>query len=198
MKKAAMFGLDARIALAILGALSLISGAALYSAIQGVRATQIVTQLQEVLKAIELYSLDTGVDLPYDNVSVTYRSKILDLVKNDAGVDNWNGPYLPFAEADVDETSEDFIKLFGYNLYTGYYQKEVDSLGGWTDSIKECEAGKTCYAVAAFSLVEGSLLKAIDQNVDNGDGPGAGVFRYYISGGSGWAWMLGFRKLNQL
>lgn len=32
MKKGAMFGLDARIALAIFGALSVISGAALYSA----------------------------------------------------------------------------------------------------------------------------------------------------------------------
>ena len=36
-KKAAMFGLDARIALAIFGALSVISGAALYSAIQQLR-----------------------------------------------------------------------------------------------------------------------------------------------------------------
>ena len=34
LKKGAMFGLDARISLAIFGALSVISGAALYSAIQ--------------------------------------------------------------------------------------------------------------------------------------------------------------------
>ena len=34
LKKGAMFGLDARIALAIFGALSVISGAALYSAIK--------------------------------------------------------------------------------------------------------------------------------------------------------------------
>tara|TARA_Y100001960_G_scaffold319101_1_gene389950 strand:- start:3597 stop:3728 length:132 start_codon:yes stop_codon:yes gene_type:complete len=37
-KKAAMFGLDARIALAIFGALSVISGAVLYSAIQDAKA----------------------------------------------------------------------------------------------------------------------------------------------------------------
>tara|TARA_Y100000590_G_scaffold458275_1_gene612648 strand:- start:99 stop:722 length:624 start_codon:yes stop_codon:yes gene_type:complete len=196
-KKGAMFGLDARIALAMFGALSVISGAALYSAIQDAKVTQMITQMQEVLKATEAYALDTGADLPYDNVSTTYRTKILDLVKNNAGVDNWQGPYLPFSETDVDVTSEDFIKVFGYNLYTGYYQKDVDSLGGWTDHIKPCETGKPCFAIAAFSLVESSLLEKIDQKIDNGDGSDVGTFRYYSPGASGWAWLIGFPKLNQ-
>lgn len=41
MKKGAIFGLDARIALAILGALYVISGAALYSAIQESKTTKL-------------------------------------------------------------------------------------------------------------------------------------------------------------
>lgn len=41
--KGAMFGLDARIALAIFGALSVISGAALYSAIQESSTVKITT-----------------------------------------------------------------------------------------------------------------------------------------------------------
>ena len=51
MKKGAMFGLDARIALAIFGALSVISGAALYSAIQDAQATAMIVRLNEVGKA---------------------------------------------------------------------------------------------------------------------------------------------------
>ncbi|HAG52695.1 MAG TPA: hypothetical protein DCL21_02800 [Alphaproteobacteria bacterium] len=59
-QKGAMFGLDARIALAIFGALSVISGAALYSAIQNAKAISLLTELQEVGKATESYYLDTG------------------------------------------------------------------------------------------------------------------------------------------
>jgi hypothetical protein len=53
-----MFGLDARIALAIFGALSVISGAALYSAIQDARVTAIVITYNRVFKIfIILYKL---------------------------------------------------------------------------------------------------------------------------------------------
>ena len=55
-----MFGLDARIALAIFGALSVISGAALYSAIQQAKVTETVTELDNISKAWAQYYLDTG------------------------------------------------------------------------------------------------------------------------------------------
>lgn len=63
-KKGAMFGLDARISLAIFGALSVISGAALYSAIQNSKATALYVQLSELGKAWESYYIDTGLFYP--------------------------------------------------------------------------------------------------------------------------------------
>tara|TARA_Y100001960_G_scaffold333703_1_gene440401 strand:+ start:58 stop:294 length:237 start_codon:yes stop_codon:yes gene_type:complete len=63
-KKAAMFGLDARIALAIFGTLSVISGAALYSAIQDAKAMALLTEMREVTKAWEQFYLDTGAEKP--------------------------------------------------------------------------------------------------------------------------------------
>ncbi len=48
-----MFGLDARIALAIFRALSVISGAALYSAIQQSKVIAMVNQFEEIAKAYE-------------------------------------------------------------------------------------------------------------------------------------------------
>ena len=65
--KGAMFGLDVRIALAIFGALSVISGAALYSAIQDAEATAVLTELEEIGKAWEAYYLDTGETLSFAN-----------------------------------------------------------------------------------------------------------------------------------
>ena len=57
MKKGAMFGLDARIALAIFGALSVILGAALYSAIQEAKNQQIISMFSEISKALRLIIL---------------------------------------------------------------------------------------------------------------------------------------------
>tara|TARA_Y100001960_G_C14781327_1_gene886979 strand:- start:8357 stop:8962 length:606 start_codon:yes stop_codon:yes gene_type:complete len=91
-KKAAMFGLDARIALAIFGALSVISGAALYSAIQDAKVTALLSDLNEFGKAYESYYLDTGIDI---NMHDSYSIVGADLVK-DPGVNGWTGPYLSY------------------------------------------------------------------------------------------------------
>tara|TARA_Y100001960_G_scaffold305170_1_gene359057 strand:- start:3971 stop:4531 length:561 start_codon:yes stop_codon:yes gene_type:complete len=88
--KAAMFGLDARIALAIFGALSVISGAALYSAIQQAQTTGLVTELYELEKAIEQYMLDTGADLTENSgSSLNYGDLLVD-----NSIKGWNGPYI--------------------------------------------------------------------------------------------------------
>ena len=89
LKKGAMFGLDARIALAIFGALSVISGAALYSAIQEAKITSFYTELVELNKAYEAYYLDTA--------SIDMSSNLGDievLIENYSSEDDWNGPYI--------------------------------------------------------------------------------------------------------
>ena len=63
-QKAAMFGLDARVALAIFGALSIIAGTALHSVIQKAKVTTILTEMKEAGKAWEAYYIDTGTNLP--------------------------------------------------------------------------------------------------------------------------------------
>jgi len=98
--KGAMFGLDARIALAIFGALSVISGAALYSAIQNAKATAYHTEMRELTKAVEAYYLDTGSQLPgfqttqaisYLNSNELYSST----------VPGWKGPYLSWTDTNA-------------------------------------------------------------------------------------------------
>jgi type II secretory pathway pseudopilin PulG len=93
-KKGAMFGLDARIALVIFGALSVISGAALFSAIENAKFTAAATQASEIEKAFESYYLDTG-SYPtniHSDASFNFYS-MKDLV-TDPGVSGWKGPYI--------------------------------------------------------------------------------------------------------
>lgn len=98
-KKAAMFGLDARIALAIFGALSVISGAALYSAIQQSKVVAIVTEMQEVEKAVEAYYLDTGNFLPpITGATSAYDLDMTPLVENSESLSGWKGPYLSYSQ----------------------------------------------------------------------------------------------------
>tara|TARA_Y100001960_G_scaffold250277_1_gene266543 strand:+ start:12256 stop:12837 length:582 start_codon:yes stop_codon:yes gene_type:complete len=94
--KAAMFGLDARIALAIFGALSVISGAALYSAITTANVTQRIAQIKEIEKAVEQYILDTGSIVPFSTGFPLADLSIAALVEKPSGVTGWNGPYLSF------------------------------------------------------------------------------------------------------
>jgi hypothetical protein len=106
LKKAAMFGLDARIALAIFGALSVISGAALYSAIQNAKVTAVVTEIKEFEKSIEALYIDLGylVNMSSDTYKANgwHRPDIRYLTTNTANLPYWNGPYLTPAYISTD------------------------------------------------------------------------------------------------
>jgi len=93
VKRGAMFGLDARIALAIFGALSVISGASLYSAIKEARVTATIVELEEMAKAVVAYHLDTGSFVPRDS-STPSLLKVGEVVQSSER--GWGGPYLPY------------------------------------------------------------------------------------------------------
>ena len=167
IQKAAMFGLDARIALAIFGALSVISGAALYSAIQQSRVISMITQLDEAGKAYFAYYLDTGVEL--ENISGNmWDVNPKSLVVKPSGVTNWNGPYLPYEVHTNDAT----LEMPGYDYL--FFMRATDD--AWESSVglatSTCDlvanANKACYV---WSVVHKSdqmedLAKAIDLYID--------------------------------
>ena len=179
MKKGAMFGLDARIALAIFGALSVISGAALYSAIQEAKSTSYLVEMQEVAKAWEQYYLDTG-DILENNSSdnTNYNFYLLKSVGllADNGVDGWNGPYVSLSNYGV------FLQnLRGEYIYMATLDPSVTWGGSsaWTNGY--CTAGSTCSSYIFLSKVgwDDATLNSIDSKVDNADGAGAGKFRWW-------------------
>tara|TARA_Y100001960_G_C14527601_1_gene754465 strand:- start:234 stop:842 length:609 start_codon:yes stop_codon:yes gene_type:complete len=179
MKKGAMFGLDARIALAIFGALSVISGAALYSAIQEAKSTSYLVEMQEIAKAWEQYYLDTGDIL--DNNSSDSTSYNFYLLQSsgllaDNGVDGWNGPYVSLGTYSV------FLR----NLRDEYvYMATLDPTAVWAGSTPWtsgfCKNGTACSSYIFVSKADwgDATYKSIDAKVDGSDGADAGRFRWW-------------------
>lgn len=168
IKKGAMFGLDARIALAIFGALSVISGAALYNAIEKARATSLLTELQELGKAMDAYYLDTGVLpsklSPDPALWSNFVYKTSNLGKNVDSVANWRGPYtqIPLDAAEIKLQHS----LYGFS-HIGIYETDDD----WYDFLSsnaECDtAGEKCAIWVGFDVITSlELMKSVDRLVD--------------------------------
>lgn len=183
MKKGAMFGLDARIALAIFGALSVISGAALYSAIQETKATAVLSKLNELGKAFEAYYIDTGSTMPRvstDTASNSYSVLQSAYLVEDNSVTGWKGPYTAIPVAPDGTSLLDNVEGKSHiMLLSG----DADWTLGWTDG--KCNGSNNCAIWARFyppevsKTVDDSLAKAIDEKVDGGDGAAAGKFRWF-------------------
>ena len=193
--KGAMFGLDARIALAIFGALSVISGAALYSAIQQSKVVGLVTAGQEVLKAVESYMVDTGSDLPKDDNHTRVR-KFLEL--EESSVAGWKGPYLSDRSSGVVSYS-----LNIYNPTTGYIEMLNDKTWGDSSSIiaaAECTAGDDdCYYWLVYVGLTDAMAIALDEYIDGSTTRNSGNVRLVDSSNAGddHAYVKGPRLLTQ-
>ncbi len=183
-----MFGLDARIALAIFGALSVISGAALYSAIQQAKVVAVVVSIKEVHKAYEQYYLDVGSELPrLSSGSVAFSLK--DLVENLAGVTGWNGPYVSYAPHPSDKhyllyPEYDDFQMFGRSIGDAWGGTEGTDLSlpsACTGASEPC--GRWVYV----ETLTHSFADAIDEYVDGTLGSKTGNLRVVkrLSGNAG-------------
>ena len=190
LNKGAMFGLDARIALAIFGALSVISGAALYSAIQQSKTVSYLTQLEEWSKASAAYYLDVSEPLPQYSSTRPYT---MDLVVNRESLSTWEGPYINNITPMGDTGGHDKNSLW----FTIFYFK----ISSWAvDS--SCVAGNLDCAewmhLYADNSTKAELLKPIalslDDYVDGGDGADTGKIRYLESTGKYYLYYQGRQK----
>jgi type II secretory pathway pseudopilin PulG len=168
MKKGAMFGLDARIALAIFGALSVISGAALYSAIQQAKVTALITDMNEVTKAYDAYYLDTGLELALVDIDV-----FLDIHKLISSTEaGWKGPYLPYAtEAAYALTYPSLSgQVYIAEALDGTWTTNTSAAnwGTWGTATK-CTGGTvggTCFVWSVVRNVSEELYNAVDLQID--------------------------------
>ena len=187
MKKGAMFGLDARIALAIFGALSVISGAALYSAIQQTKVIRNVTYLEEVAKGLEQYILDVG-SFPENNSA---NKEIGVLASNYKSETTWKGPYI--GEDTGFSTSLKLPNLIGDSSIDGSYRLKAVVDGNTLSVVASCD-GEVCNYFLVRSLSKSSSSSAtlidftnsLDEYVDSGDGGTAGKVQFLDTGTDFW------------
>jgi type II secretory pathway pseudopilin PulG len=170
MKKGAMFGLDARIALAIFGALSVISGAALYSAIENSRVTSFLVSMEEISKAIDEYFINTG-SLPLAlNKSGTWMgvtSELGKIIQDTAA--GWNGPYLP-----VEYNNSSTISVSEHDFTLSLHGNRSSSLLANSMACSSAYGYCDLFLSRSFNNTETAqaynLFHALDKAVDNSDG----------------------------
>lgn len=197
VQKGAMFGLDARIALSIFGALSVISGASLYSAIQNSKATSILVSLKEVSKAWEQYYLDTGNTIDGAGGDIL---KIQNLVSNIDSVSNWNGPYLSYESAsNVSLVHPDYqyIHLFKALNTENWGDTVTWSSGGVNEVCVDSDVN--CNIWIQFTKVPNTnFADIIDSQVDGGDGYSKGNFRVITNQSSPNYYILNIASVENL
>ena len=163
-KRGAMFGLDARIALAIFGALSVISGAALYSAIQDAKVTAIITQVENIGKAMDQYYLDVGSELPIHSASSGANMQITDLLADSGTTAGYNGPYISIADSVIISTDSSLIA--GDGIY--YASRLCKDEFGNTFSSTNCPtcSGGTCSLWIKVNNITLAQANALIEKVD--------------------------------
>ena len=91
-QRGAMFGLDARIALAIFAGLSVIAGMAVFGTIRQTDVTSLVSEFDNIGKGYINYAFDTGVDInPGATTGLGFAALYEDTPVSTLG---WNGPYI--------------------------------------------------------------------------------------------------------
>ncbi|PPR08553.1 MAG: hypothetical protein CFH44_00944 [Proteobacteria bacterium] len=171
-RRGAMFGLDARIALAIFGALSVISGAALYSAIQQAKVVSLVTQFQEYAKAREQFMLDTGQDL---SLVGSRNLKTAELVtKTGSG---WKGPYV---SDDVYTTDTNYLKTSRYAQWMFVLAPKTPAWNIPTDLTPTCAANtsEVCYIWIHMLGITQNFNEQIDLYIDGEVNAQEGNYRW--------------------
>tara|TARA_Y100001960_G_scaffold10952_1_gene10426 strand:- start:3084 stop:3680 length:597 start_codon:yes stop_codon:yes gene_type:complete len=177
MKKGAMFGLDARIALAIFGALSVISGAALYSAIKDARLVSIISELNEYGKAYDQFLLDTGEE-PGMTPFHMHAKELVESTKT-----GWKGPYIDYLSAPNDIVVKVTNPLLGGEIALVYEKlayKDWNSNNNWDVEYCGGVTGESCYIWVRYEFSDDYLdfAKQLDLKIDGAEGRNTGDFRY--------------------
>jgi hypothetical protein len=185
-KKAAMFGLDARIALAIFGALSVISGAALYSAIKNAKVTATLTDLTELAKAVEAEFIDTGKTLELINAHDYATS---DLIKSNDS--NWKGPYINYLISTTysfgvfTDKVLDYPKIKDSTILVARIRSTNFLSTNAADGTSNFRCVNDDECNIAIMIVQSSkngldkIANDLDLLVDNGDGLNKGKIRFF-------------------
>ncbi|MFT7144993.1 MAG: hypothetical protein ACI9TY_001830 [Alphaproteobacteria bacterium] len=144
-QRGALFGMDARITLAIFSGLSVIAGTAGYGYMQQTQITSVSTELDNISKAYTNFMLDTSVN----------TNTFSDLLNNDGGQLGWSGPYMHMS-------SERHVS---FGIYSLEYGIEMRKVKGTTP--RPCiNPRDLCFVWLKLSDVPAVLASSVDEHLD--------------------------------
>ncbi|MDD9912009.1 MAG: hypothetical protein OXR68_07560 [Alphaproteobacteria bacterium] len=160
-QRGAMFGLDARIALAIFGVLSVVGGYSATTMFREAQITQLATELTNLKKAYQEFHLSTG----------DHTTRFMDLIKNDYDIIGWQGPYTDL----LSDKSR---------IYDGVYSFMEGRQDVAGVPPVECTGG-ICSIWLKLTGVKDSVAADLDKRMDAEPSPNGGVLRIeYQQGGA--------------
>lgn len=168
-RRGAMFGLDARITLAIFGLLSAVAGVATYAAVTNARETMQLQTVKSITLAIDAYMHDTKIaPVNFDNFLVN------------PSIAGWNGPYL-----------KGNFKNEGGGVWTAngvtFVVGRASTADGTTTT--DCSDANDCYTTLNIYAPYGTLT-SLDRMYDGDDSPSTGLVRTQDNDGSWIAYMI--------
>lgn len=164
-QRGAMFGLDARLALAIFAGLSVIAGMAVFDVIRETNVSALTSEFDNYSKAYTNYTFDTGQDVPTPATPGAGEGIQAFFEDTSPATLNWNGPY-------VTRSTADHPKFGTYTLDTGF----IDVAG---EDPTSTTGGNITGAWLALSDVPCQLAESVDEAIDGEPADNeAGNFRY--------------------
>ena len=166
----ALFGLDARIALAVFSLLAVVAGAAMVMNVNESRAKGLVAELVDTGKAIEQFHADVKEDIfmvleePTEAraFQALYDNTVITEADNRRG--RWNGPYLRAAS----------------NLSATYGEMSIRKRSG--NHQQDCDSETLCFLWLVYSEVPPDVVREANELID-----GTGEAAADVSGRIQWS-----------
>ena len=148
-----MFGLDARIALAIFAVIAVVAGTAIVISMDSTRAKALAQELSETGKAIESICYDLRADLypsliqpsPKNAFTALFDSSVLKDTDNLRG--KWLGPYIRATST---------TSRYGEMMIEARREKHADT----------CEMGAPCYLWLTYAQVKKGIATEVNSVID--------------------------------
>ncbi|MFZ2587402.1 MAG: hypothetical protein WAZ18_04715 [Alphaproteobacteria bacterium] len=153
-QQGALFGLDARIAMAVFGVLTLIAGATIINNMDSSRAKSLASELSEMGKAVEAIHTDLKTDLFDALENPSEKNAFAALFDNLAVADRdrlrgkWLGPYITFTSAVHPRYGNLLIQKHAANHAT------------------PCTADELCYLWVVYSNVKPDITREVNELID--------------------------------
>lgn len=170
LKRGAMFGLDARVALAIMGTLTIIAGVNVIGATQNAKMSKAVFEGKEIITAIKQYEFDVQ-----DKMAIHSNNAVL-LIKEltISAKTGWEGPYTS-ADLPIGINQDIYLRSPMLGRFSVLKTKDRGATSTSQTPYNACVSTEPCYLWILYDdpteiLKNKASFAKLDQQLDSGDG----------------------------